>query len=65
MADIFERIDHLTEFEICDVVEAVIDKYRSLFPDWEIVLVSISKKQNRTDQIDSLIKLMEKLKTSP
>ena len=62
--DILDKINNLTEFEICDVVDAVLRRYHDLFPDWEIATISICKNLDRTEQINNIIQLLEKLKTS-
>ena len=33
----------LNDLEISDVIFAVLDKYRRMFPDWEIMLLSVKK----------------------
>ena len=62
--DIFTRIDGLTREEINDVVDAVLAKYKALFPDWEIATFAVCKKEDRNAQLDNIINLLEKLKTS-
>ena len=62
--DILEQIDHLTRENINEVVDAVLDKYKALFPDWEIATFSICKTGDRNGQIDNIINLLENLKTS-
>ena len=62
--DILREIDHLTESNIVDVLDAVLSKMRVLFPDWEIATFSICKKEDQNAQIDRLIALLENLKTS-
>ncbi len=62
--DIFEEIDKLAESNINDVVDAVLNKYKALFPDWEIATFAICKKGDRDAQLDNLINLLENLKTS-
>ena len=62
--DIFDLIDCLTDREIGEVVDAVLRRYSDLFPDWEIATVSINKKEDREEQLNNIIRLLENLKTS-
>ena len=62
--EIFDLIDRLTEREIGEVVDAVLRRYNDLFPDWEIATVSINKKEDREEQLNNIIRLLENLKTS-
>jgi len=63
--EIIKEIDNLTEYTINDVAEAVLCKYKQLFPAWEIAIFSSHKQEDRNAQIDSIIGLLENLKTSP
>ena len=62
--EIFDLIDRLTDREIGEVVDAVLRRYNDLFPDWEIATVSINKKEDREEQLNNIIRLLENLKTS-
>lgn len=65
MEDIYEQIAKVSGYEINDVVNAVVNRYGELFPDWEIGTYSIEKKGSRNEQIDRMINFLEKLKTFP
>lgn len=60
--DLLERIKTAESEEINDLVTAVLARYRELFPDWDISIVSIEKNGDRNEQLDSIITLIEKLK---
>ena len=60
--DLLERIKTAETEEINDLVTAVLARYRELFPDWDISIVSIEKNGDRNEQLDSIITLIEKLK---
>jgi hypothetical protein len=62
--DILEMINSLNETNINEVVEAVLSKYKALFPDWEIATFAVFMKEDRNVQLDNMIQLLEKLKTS-
>ena len=65
MDNIFDQIKEIPDYEINDVVNAVVNRYGELFPDWEIGTFSIEKKRDRNEQIDRMIDFLEKLKTFP
>ena len=65
MENIFDQIKEIPDYEINDVVNAVVNRYGELFPDWVIGTFSIEKKRDRNEQIDRMIDFLEKLKTFP
>ena len=62
--DLLNEIDNLTEKNIHEVVDKVLNKYRQLFPDWEIATFAICLKDDRNAQIDTMIRLLKSIKTS-
>lgn len=48
--------------EIETVVHMAVQRYEQLYPDWEIAILSIEKKENRNAQIDGIMELLEKMK---
>ena len=62
--DILEKIESLSSAEIVDAMDAAIRRYQQLFPEWEITVFSLHRKEDRNAQIDECIQLLEKLKTS-
>jgi len=48
--------------ELEDIVQAVLARYRELYPDWEIMFLSLDKKCNKNDQLDSIIALLNKMR---
>ena len=47
------------------LLDAIVKRYREVFPDWEITIISIDKLSDRNEQIDRMINLLETSKTSP
>lgn len=43
---------------INDVLNAAINRYRQLYPDWEISLISIEKESDRDSEIEKMIELL-------
>jgi hypothetical protein len=62
---IYAEIEQLSAEEINPVLKAVLHRYAELFPGWEISAVSIEKSEDRGEQIDRMIQVMEKLKAFP
>ena len=65
MEDIYEKIANVSDYDISDVLDAVLARYMELFPGWEIGTYSIEKKGSRREQLDRMITVLEKLKTFP
>ena len=63
MDDLLEQIALVKENEIGDVLSAVLRRYGVLFPEWEISTVSVNKSEDRSEQIDRIIEMLEKMKT--
>ena len=57
-------IGQLTADEIGDVNNAVQVLLEELFPDLEVVVFTLEKKQDRNAQIDHMIRVLEQLRES-
>lgn len=62
MNDLLRQIAQVKESEIADVLLTVLRRYGELFPDWEVSTISINKYENRNEQIDQIIQMLEKMK---
>ena len=65
MKQIYSEIEQLSAEEINPVLNAGLQRYAELFPGWEICTLSIEKHEDRSEQIDRMIQVMEKLKAFP
>ena len=65
MENLLDGIRKAKKEEIGELVKAALDRYRELYPDWEVITVAIEKNRNRNEQLDRIIALLEKMKTSP
>lgn len=63
MDELLERIAQAREYEIADVLTAVLRRYGELFPDWEICTIAVNKNEDKVEQIDCIIDMLEKMKT--
>ena len=62
MENLLEQIAHINEYHINEILNAVLERYGQLYPDWEISTLSIHKDQNRNQQIDRTIELLHHMK---
>lgn len=62
MPTLYDEIEKVDSYEIRYVLEAVIERYNELFPDWEIGTFSIERCKDKNEQIDQIIAFFEKLK---
>ena len=48
--------------ELNDILLAVLARYREVFPDWEVMTVSLEKSVDKNEQLDRMIGLLETMK---
>ena len=63
MDQLLEQIADIGENEIGDLLTAVLKRYGELFPEWEICTLSLYKDEERDEQIDRIIEMLEKMKS--
>ena len=63
MQNLIQQIASADAEQIEHIISAALERYRDLFPDWEIMLFSLERKGSREEQIDQFIRLLQKLKT--
>lgn len=62
MSKTIQAISQAWDFEIEEMMDALLQRYQELFPDWEVSVISLEKKGDRNRQIDEVIQFLEKLK---
>ena len=62
MTKTIQEISQARDFEIEEMMTALLKRYRELYPDWEVSVISLEKKDDRNRQIDEVIQFLEKLK---
>ena len=65
MNDLIAEIARVDPNEINDILDAVLERYAVLFPDWEVSTISLRKSPDRNEQIDRMIRTLQNLKTAP
>ena len=64
MLDLAEEIAQADGAKIDKLLKAVLQRYAELFPDWELSTISLQKSSDRNEQLDRIIGVFEKMKTS-
>ena len=62
MVEMIERINALGPDHIQDVLQAVLARYRVLYPDWELSVISLEKDRDKTAQLNRIIAALESMK---
>lgn len=62
MNELITRITTLSADEINIVLDAMMNRYGVLYPDWEIQIIAIEKEDNRDEQLNRMISIIERLK---
>ena len=63
MLDLIEEIEKANGKEMDKILKAVLSRFFVLYPDWELCTVSILKSEDRDEQLDRMITVLEKMKT--
>ena len=63
MFELIKEIENANFEEIISILNAALSRYSVLFPDWEISTVSVSKSEDRNEQLDKMIKVLQGIKT--
>ena len=59
---IYDYIDNLERDEIADILDAVLFRYRQLYPEWDISLITVDKREDKNEQLDRVIQLLQNMK---
>lgn len=65
MYDLMMEIARADDAEIKRLLKAVLQRYSVLFPDWEVSTISLRKSADRNAQLDQMIEILQKMKTTP
>ncbi len=60
--DILGRVCNANAEEIEMILNTAITRYSQIYPDWEISVITVEKTQNRNDQLDRMIGILNKMK---
>ena len=62
MINLIEEIAKTDAFDIDRILNAVLDRYAVLFPDWELGTISLRKSADQNEQLDRMIAFLQNLK---
>ena len=62
LTDVLDYIAGASNMEIPQILDEVLFRYKVLYPDWSLSVVSIEKKGDKKEQLDQMIALLEKMK---
>ena len=63
MPDLLDAIKKANGEELDGILKAVLSRYNELYPQWEISTISILKCEDRNEQLDRMIQVLQKMKT--
>lgn len=47
MEDVIEKIENATDFEMDTIIDAIVCRYARVYPDWEVMFLSVPQKNIR------------------
>lgn len=65
MCKLIGEIAHANKSEIEELLKAVLKRYSALFPGWEVSTISLQKSSDRNEQLDWMIEMLQRMKSSP
>ena len=63
MLDLLDAIKKANREEMDEILKTVLYRFGELYPEWEISTVSVLKSEDRNEQLDRIIMLLQKMKT--
>ena len=63
MLDLLDAIKKANGEEMDEILKTVLFRFGELYPEWEISTVSVLKSEDRNEQLDRMIMLLQKMKT--
>lgn len=65
MCDIVDEIAQIHPFLIDQALDALVKRYAVLFPDYDLITISLNKKEDKNEQLDRMILLLQNMKDAP
>ena len=63
MLDLLDAIKKANREEMDEILKTVLYRFGELYPEWEISTISVLKSEDRNEQLDRMIMLLQKMKT--
>ena len=51
--------------ELEDILKALLKRYREVYPEWDVSVITLEKTADKKEQLDRMIQLLEKMKEQP
>lgn len=62
MDQLIKEIGQADSKALDTILKAVLQRYTHLFPDWEVITISLKKASDRNEQLDRMVAALEKMK---
>jgi len=62
--ELLHKIAQADAYEAEVLLKALLKRYEILFPDWEVSILTLQKSEDRNVQLDRIITMLAKRKTS-
>ena len=62
MSDLVRGIEKANAEDLELLLRALLSRYSVLYPDWELSTVSVLKSEDRNEQLDRLITILQQMK---
>ena len=57
-----QQIKQAKAEELNDILLAVTERYKEVYPDWEMITISLEKTVDKNAQLDQMIAVLENMK---
>ena len=60
--DVYEMISEIGKDRIADLLDCVLLRYKKLYPNWDIFIITLDKTTDKNEQLDKMIDLIQNMK---
>ena len=55
---IFEHVEEADKTTLMELLDAVVNRFRELYDDRELILISLTKKEGRREELERVIQML-------
>ena len=55
---IFEHVEEADKTTLMELLDAVVNRFRDLYDDRELILISLTKKEGRREELERVIQML-------
>ena len=59
---VIRRIRSANKEQISKILEEAVRRYNALYPEWEVLTLSVQRSEGRSEQLEAAIRLLRSLK---